>query len=104
MFLIRIDKDLRLQRIVMRPIEIIETTEDGEIIDVELIDKTSILCDVCSAQVALNEEDLESGLPIGYVLCDEGYLYEVVCEECREKYYGRLKIYDDLDEALGAER
>ena len=50
-------------------------------------------------QVALSQDELKNGLPIGYVLCDGEYVYEVLCEDCRRKYLGRLKIYDSLDEA-----
>jgi len=84
MFLVSIHKDLRIQKIILRPIEIIETTEDGKIVDVELVEKTTIVCDVCCSEIALTD-------------------YEVVCEECRKRYFSFLKIYNDLDEALGAE-
>ena len=100
MFLVRIDKDLRLQKIVKRPIEVYSFDEGGNVADVELIEKTDIVCDACGIQaLALTEDDLESGLSIGYAVCDEGYVYEVVCEECRKRYFRGLKIYNDLDEA-----
>ena len=100
MFLVRLDRDLRIQRIVRRPIEIYGFDEDGEIIDVELVEKTAIVCDVCGTQaLAVSSEDLENGLSVGYALCDDEYIYQVVCDSCRRKYFGRLKIYDNLDEA-----
>jgi len=42
-------------------------------------------------------------LPTGYALCDERFIVEVVCEDCRRKYFKHLKVYRDLDEALGGE-
>ena len=102
MFLVRLDRDLRIQKIVRRPIEIYGFDEDGEIIDVELVEKTAIVCDVCGTQaLALTENDLENGLPVGYALCDNEYVYQVVCDSCRRKYFGRLKIYDNLDQVMG---
>jgi len=98
MFLVRIDKDLRIQKIILRPIEICSFDEDENVVDVELIEKTDIVCDVCCSEIALTENDLESGLSIGYALCDEECVYEVVCEECRKRYFRKLKIYDSLDE------
>jgi len=97
-FLIPIYKDLRLQKLVKLPITIF--SEDTVVI----ITKSSILCDACGAMVAVDEKDLEDGkLPIGYALCDGVFFIEVVCEECRKRYYKHLKIYNDLEEALGGE-
>jgi hypothetical protein len=100
MFLVRLDRDVRIQKIVKRPIEIVFLDEDGGVSDVELVEKTAIVCDLCNSQVAVEESELDS-LPAGYVLCDGEYIYEVVCEDCRKRCFPRLKIYNDLEEALG---
>ena len=89
---------MRVQKIVKRPIELLSIDGDGRILDVELIEKTEILCDLCNNKVAVEESELDS-LPPGYVLCDSEYLYEVVCEDCRKRYLPRLKIYSNLEEA-----
>jgi hypothetical protein len=99
MFLVRLDKDIRVQKIVRRPVEMMFFDEDGKVSDVELVEKSAILCDICNAEVALTENELTSGLPIGYALCDGEYIYEVVCEDCRRRCFPRLKIYSDLEEA-----
>jgi len=67
---------------------------------VELIEKAAILCDGCGRQVAVTEKDLDAGLPMGYALCDKECIIEVVCEECRRRYFEHLRAYDDLDQAL----
>jgi hypothetical protein len=38
-------------------------------------------------------------LPTGYVLCNDESILEVVCEDCRMRYYAELRVYDSLDEA-----
>jgi len=101
MFLIRIYKDLRVQKILQRPITLAWFDEKGRM-DVELIEKTAILCDACNNPVSITEKEVEEGrLPIGYVLCDKEYLLEVVCEDCRRKHFKDLRVYDCLEEALG---
>jgi hypothetical protein len=99
MFLVPIYRDLRIQQIVKRPVTICFLDDEDRISDVELVEKTGILCDACSSRVAVTEEELET-LPTGYALCDGEQIYEVVCEDCRRRYYARLRVYDDLDKAL----
>jgi len=96
MFLVRLDKDIRVQKVVKRPIELLSIDEDGRILDVELIEKTEIVCDLCNNKVAVEESELDS-LPAGFALTDGEYLYEILCEECRSRYYRDLKIYDSLE-------
>ena len=55
-----------------------------------------------STGVAVKKSELRE-LPTGYALCDERFIVEVVCEDCRRKYFKHLKVYRDLDEALGGE-
>jgi len=100
LFLIRIYKDLRVQKILQRPITLAWFDEKRGLIDVELIEKTAILCDACNDRVAVTEEEVEE-FPIGYALCDKEYLLEVVCEDCRRKHFKDLRVYDNLEEALG---
>jgi len=102
MFLVPIYRDLRIRRIVETPLTICFMDEDGGIEEVELVEKTEIVCDACGRRVAIAEEELEA-LPTGYALCDEGEALEVVCEECRRRHYACLRVYDDLDEALGGD-
>lgn len=97
MFLVPLYRDLRLQKLVKQPVVIFFGG------DVSIIPKDVILCDVCNNVVAVEERDLELGdrLPIGYALCDDEYILEVVCEECRRKHFQHLRCYNDLEEALG---
>ena len=94
MFLVPIHKDSRLQEIIKRPAKIFSFGKNG--VDVELIEKTTIVCDTCNRKVAMSQDELENGYAIGYALCDRRYVYEVVCEECRKRYFRKLKIYNNL--------
>ena len=40
----------------------------------------------------MTERDLDEGLPMGYALCDEQYLIEVVCEYCGGEAVGRYPV------------
>ena len=100
LFLVTIFSDPRIQRLLWRPVTMIACDEHGLIEDVELIDKPAVLCDSCGRRVAVRESELRE-LPTGYALCDERFIIEVVCEDCRKKYFNNLKVYGDLDEALG---
>ena len=99
MFLVPICRDPRIQQIVKRPVTICFLDDEGRIGGVELIEKAEIVCDICGGRVAVTEEELKT-LPMGYALCDDEQVYEVVCEDCRRRYYSGLKVYDNLDEAL----
>jgi len=96
-FLVKIATDLRIQKIVWRPTTIVFGNPESDDVDVELIYKPFILCDICNTKVSTGKED-EGGLPVGYVLADTEYVYEVVCEDCRRRYYSRLPVYDTLEE------
>jgi len=100
LFLIRICRDLRIQKLLWRPMTIFSMDEQGTVYDVELIEKSAILCDACGRRVAVTEKDLDEGLLMGYALCDEECVIEVVCEDCRRRYFKHLRCYDDLDQAL----
>ena len=102
LFLVTIFSDPRIRRLLWRPVTMIACDEHGFIEDVELIEKPAILCDACGCRVAVRESELGE-LPTGYALCDEKFVIEVVCEDCRRKYFKHLKVYRDLDEALGGE-
>ncbi len=90
LFLVRIYSDLRIQQLLRRSATMICFDERGVVSNVELIEKTAILCDSCGRKVAVTEGDLDEGLPMGYALCDEEYVIEVVCEDCRRKYFKHL--------------
>ena len=98
MFLVPIYEDVKVQEIVKRPAKLYFIGEDGRI-EVELIEKPLIVCDICNSQVAIRLEEL-GRLPTGYVLCNDESILEVVCEDCRMRYYAELRVYDSLDEAL----
>jgi len=100
LFLVTIHADLRIRRLLWRPITVISLDEGGDIIDVELIGKAAIICDSCGRRVAVDGKDLEEGLPMGYALCDKECIVEVVCEECRKRYFRGLRVYDNLDDPL----
>jgi hypothetical protein len=95
-FLVKIATDPRIQKIVWRPMTMV-FFGDSEM-DVDLVYKSAILCDICNSQVYTGREE-EEGLPIGYVVCDEECIYEVVCEDCRKRCYEKLPIYESLEES-----
>jgi uncharacterized protein with PIN domain len=97
-FLVKIATDPRIQRIVWRPATIVSGNPESDDMGVELFYKPFIVCDICNARVNAGKKD-EEGLPVGYVLADTKYVYEVVCEDCRRRYFGRLSVYDNLEEA-----
>jgi hypothetical protein len=97
-FLVKIATDPRIQRIVWRPVTIVFRDPESDDVDVELFYKSFIVCDVCNTRVSTGREDKE-GLPTGYVLADTEYVYEVICEDCRRRYFERLSVYDTLEEA-----
>ena len=98
-FLIPLYKDLRVLRLVKTPTVIAMFDKYLNICNVDIIYKDIIVCDTCSSPVAEDEEDLEKGMPIGYAVCDEEYIIEVVCEGCRRRYFKDARIFDSLEEA-----
>jgi len=100
LFLVKICSDLRIQRLLWRPVTMIGFDEHGAVREVQLIEKTMIICDTCGARVAVTERDLDEGLPMGYALCDEECIIEVVCEDRRRRYFKHLidgvEIFLDL--------
>jgi len=96
-FLVKIATDPRIQRIVWRPATIVFGVPSDDM-DVDLIYKPFIVCDICNARVNTGKED-EEGLPVGYVLADTEYVYEVICEDCRRRHFERLPVYSTLEEA-----
>ena len=96
LFLVKVATDLRIQRLVKRPFEIIFPTERG--FEVIVIPRRSVSCDVCNRGVAAHEGALDV-LPPGYVICDEERLYDVLCEECANKT--GLPRFNTLEEAEG---
>jgi hypothetical protein len=95
-FLVRIATDPRIQRIVWRPMTML-FFGDSEM-DVDVVYKSAILCDACNAQLYTGREE-EKECPTGYVVSDGEYIYEAICEDCRKRYYGKLTVYDTLEEA-----
>jgi hypothetical protein len=99
MLLVRVDADKEVKTLVSQPITMIFLDGLGNA-DVEVIERHGdVVCDACGRAIALDQEDLEKGLIPGYALVDEGYIVEVICDECRRRYYPRLKIYNTLEEA-----
>jgi hypothetical protein len=67
-FLIPIKDDLRLQRLVSRPMEIYDVG-GNEVSLVGVIPKSAIVCDVCNDRVGVSEKEVkEEGLPVGYAV------------------------------------
>jgi hypothetical protein len=98
-FLIPVKDDLRIGRLVSRPMEIYGL-EDGRVSLEGVIPKTAILCDACNDRVGVTEKEVrEEGLPTGYAVCEAGLIMEVVCEACRIKYFGDAEVLPNLDEA-----
>jgi hypothetical protein len=95
-FLVRIATDPRIRRIVWRPMTMVSFGDSG--MDVDVVYKSAILCDACNAQLYTGMEE-EKECPTGYVLSDGEYIYEAICEDCRKRYYGKLTVYDTLEEA-----
>ena len=92
MYLVKLYTDLRIQRLVSRPIEIFF----GDL--VTTIPKSAIVCDTCNQQVAVTEQDLKNGLSKGYAVIDEDCLVEVVCEDCRKKFFSAAPVLDTLED------
>jgi uncharacterized protein with PIN domain len=86
MKLIPLHQDRKILQAVKRPVKII-TFKGNKPVTVEEIPKTVIVCDDCNTQVATTQKEVDDGLPVGYAVCDDKYVYEVVCPECRKKYY-----------------
>ena len=40
----------------------------------------------------------ELGLPVGYAVCDEEAILEVVCQGCRLRYFQGVKAFRTLDD------
>ncbi len=89
--MVKLHTDLRVQRLVSRPVEIFF----GDL--VTTIPKSAIVCDACNQQVAVTEQDLKDGLTEGYAVVDEDFLTEVVCDECRKHYFSDAPIFDTLE-------
>jgi uncharacterized protein with PIN domain len=85
--LIPLHQDQEILRAVKRPVKIV-TFKGNKPVIVDEIPKTVIVCDDCNTQVATTQKEVDNGLPVGYAVCDDEYVYEVVCPECRKKYYG----------------
>jgi hypothetical protein len=98
-FLIPIKDDLRLQRLVSRPMEIYDVGDNGVSL-VDVIPKSAIVCDACNDRVGVSEKEVaEEGLPVGYAVIQSDFIIEVVCEACRRKYFGNAEVLHDLEEA-----
>jgi hypothetical protein len=98
-FLIPIKDDLRLQRLVSRPMEIYDVGGNGVSL-VDVIPKSAILCDACNDRVGVTEKEVkEEGLPVGYAVCEGGFILQVVCETCRRRYFRSAEVVHDLEEA-----
>ncbi|MEM2066102.1 MAG: hypothetical protein QXH59_06415 [Candidatus Caldarchaeum sp.] len=88
----KLHTDLRVQRLVSRPVEIFF----GDL--VTTIPKSAIVCDACNQQVAVTEQDLKN-LAMGYAVVDGEFILEVVCEECRQRYFDDIPVFDTLEDA-----
>jgi hypothetical protein len=98
-FLIPIKDDLRLQRLVSRPMEIYNVGDNGVSL-VDVIPKSAIVCDACNDRVGVSEKEvMEEGLPVGYAVIQSDFIIEVVCEVCKRKYFGSAEVVHDLEEA-----
>ncbi|MEM2234061.1 MAG: hypothetical protein QXP81_11050 [Nitrososphaerota archaeon] len=94
-YLVRIDTDPKVHRLVKRPTVIM--TRDGV---VAVIPKKVILCDGCGTPIAEYRGDLKRLSP-GYVVVEEdeqnrSWLIEVVCERCRTTYFANYAVRSRL--------
>ena len=96
-FLVTIHTDPRLRSIVSRPMFFMAFSEGGVVM--ETIPKDAVVCDACNARVGVTEEEVEElGLPVGYAVCDEEAILEVVCQGCRLRYFQGVKAFRTLDD------
>ncbi|MEM4284341.1 MAG: hypothetical protein QXS96_07640 [Candidatus Caldarchaeum sp.] len=93
LFLVKIATDPRVKHEVQRPVTMVTPYE------VVIIPKDPIVCDACNACVDVNDE--EASDVTGYALCDPDTIIEVVCDECRRRYFPTTPVYQTLEEALG---
>ena len=98
-FLVRVEMDPVIQRLVWRPMEI--WSRDG----VDVVPKGAVLCDVCNEVVATSVREVEEGYPRGYAVVEAGggeaWMLEIVCDECRRRYFARCDVYDEMPDGLG---
>jgi hypothetical protein len=102
-FLVKIATDpriqIQIQWIAWRPKTAIFRNPKSGGVDVKFFYKPYTVCDICWKRVDTGKEG-EKELPVGYVLADTEYLYDVIiCENCRRRYYRKLSVYDTLEEA-----
>jgi len=93
LFLIKIATDHWIWYLVHQPVVV------GSGDRAAVIPKDAVVCDVCNACVDVNDE--EASDVTGYALCDPDTIIEVVCDECRRRYFPTTPVYQTLEEALG---
>ncbi len=97
-FLVTLHTDLRVRKLVERPMKLMWT--DGYGIQVEVIPKEFIVCDACNTRVGVTEKEVEEeGLSVGYAVCDEEAVLEVVCQKCRNRYFSGCPSFKSLEDA-----
>lgn len=94
LFLVRIATDLRVKQLVQRPATMVFPD------DVVIIPKDEVVCDACNACVEIDDEQRVSNMT-GFALCDPYVIIEVVCDECRRRYFPTAPVYNTLEQALG---
>jgi hypothetical protein len=99
-FLVKIATDprIQIQWIAWRLKTVIFRNPKSGGVDVKFYYNRYTVCDICWKRVDTGKEG-EEGLPVGYVLADTEYLYDIICENCRRRYYRKLSVYDTLEEA-----
>lgn len=92
-FLVTIHTDEKLLKFLLTP-KITIDSYGYSIIPVEPS------CDHCGTRLAINRN---SSNPTGYALFDRERLWEVMCENCKNRFWSGLKTYETLAEALRRE-
>ncbi|MEM4168020.1 MAG: hypothetical protein QXS96_07645 [Candidatus Caldarchaeum sp.] len=86
-FLVTIHTDKKLLKHLLTP-KIVVDAYGYSIIPVE------IRCDHCEERIGVN------GQPAGYALFDAEKLWEVLCENCKQRFHPNKPVYSSITEAL----
>lgn len=93
LFLVKIATDHWIWCLVHQPVVV------GSGDRAAVIPKDAVVCDVCNAYVDVENPDVSSCT--GWAVCDDSSIIEVVCDECRKKYFPTKPVYENLRQALG---
>lgn len=93
LFLVKIATDHWIWYLVHQPVVV------GSGDRAAVIPKDAVVCDACNACVDVEKPEVSACT--GWAVCDDSSIIEVVCDECRKKYFPDAPVYENLRQALG---